>query len=78
MNTIRKEVRDLITVNEKIQSALAMGERLTDDEAVLVRMCAGELLDRVPATDSNAWYGDEGDGQAEQNPTPHLDQSLNN
>ena len=73
-----KRGRDLITVNEKIQSALAMGERLTDDEAVLVRMCAGELLDRVPATDPHTWYGRDGDGHTDQNQTPHPDQSLSN
>jgi hypothetical protein len=31
MNTIRKEVRDLISVNERIQSARAQGLQLTDD-----------------------------------------------
>ncbi|ALA58632.1 hypothetical protein [Nitrospira moscoviensis] len=66
MNNIRKEVRDLISVNEKIQSALSMGERLTDDEAVLIRMCAGELLERVPVSDSDPWYRREGDGKADQ------------
>jgi hypothetical protein len=49
MNTVRKEIRDLITINEKIQSALVNGDRITDDEAMLIRQCAAELLDKVPA-----------------------------
>ena len=49
MNNLRKEVRDLITINEKIQSALLNGDRLSDDEATLIRQCASELLDTVPA-----------------------------
>ena len=44
MNTIRKEVRDLITVNERIQSATAQGLQLTDDEQGLIEMCARELM----------------------------------
>ncbi|HEU4683339.1 MAG TPA: hypothetical protein VFS39_02400 [Nitrospira sp.] len=48
MNPIRKDVRDLITLNEKIQSALMQGESLTHDEATIIRMCAAELLSRVP------------------------------
>ena len=52
MNTIRKDVRDLISVNETIQSALVQGIHLTDDEAVLIRMCASELLEKVPAPNS--------------------------
>ena len=48
MDKIRKDVRELITVNEKIQSALLQGQSLTDDEAAIVRMCATELLSGVP------------------------------
>jgi hypothetical protein len=48
MNNIRKEIRDLITINEKIQSALMHGDRLTDDEATLIRQCASELLEKIP------------------------------
>ena len=48
MNNIRKEVRDLIAINEKIQSAMLQGDRITDDEASIIRMCAAELLDKVP------------------------------
>lgn len=49
MSNLRKEVRDLISINEKIQSALLHGDRLTDDEAVLIRQCASELLENIPA-----------------------------
>ena len=49
MDTIRKDVRDLISVNEKIQSALLQGRALTHDEASIVHMCATELLSSVPA-----------------------------
>ncbi|MEP6959830.1 MAG: hypothetical protein ABI980_13965 [Nitrospirota bacterium] len=44
MNTIRKEVRELISVHEKIQSAMAEGSQLTDDEKGLIEMCANELI----------------------------------
>ncbi len=44
MNGIRKEVLQLISVNEKIQSTLLMGERLQDDEREIVKNCANELL----------------------------------
>ena len=47
MNNMRKEVRELITINEKIQSALIQGECLTDDETELIRMCATELLTSI-------------------------------
>ena len=32
MNNVRKEIRDLISINEKIQSALLSGDHITDDE----------------------------------------------
>jgi hypothetical protein len=54
MSTLRKEVRDLISINEKIQSALLHGDRITDDEAVLIRQCASELLENIPAP-STRW-----------------------
>ena len=54
MNNVRKEVRDLITINEKIQSALLHGDRITDDEAMLIRQCASELLEKIPAP-STTW-----------------------
>ena len=44
LNSIRKEVRDLITINEKIQSALMNGEGMPDEERELIRLCATELL----------------------------------
>jgi hypothetical protein len=45
---LRKEVRDLISVNETIQSALLRGDCITDDEASVIRLCASELLEKVP------------------------------
>lgn len=47
-NGIRKEVRDLISVSERIQSVVAQGELLSRDEAGVVRLCATELLAKVP------------------------------
>jgi hypothetical protein len=47
MMNIRKEVRELITINEKIQSALIQGESLTDDETQLIQICASELLTSI-------------------------------
>ncbi|HEU4683444.1 MAG TPA: hypothetical protein VFS39_02955 [Nitrospira sp.] len=44
MTTIRKDVRELIILNEKIQSALLQGEPLSEDERAIVRLCASELL----------------------------------
>ena len=44
LNSIRKEVRDLITINEKVQSAFAQGEGMTDEETELIGLCATELL----------------------------------
>ena len=49
MNNVRKEIRDLITINEKIQSALLRGDGITVDEATLIRQCASELLEKIPA-----------------------------
>ena len=45
---LRKEVRDLISLNEKLQSALLRGDHITDDEASVIRLCASELLEKVP------------------------------
>ena len=59
MDALRKEVRDLISVNERLQSALAQGERLTDDEAGIIRMCANELLEKSLGNKSEAWFGSE-------------------
>ncbi len=56
MNNVRKEVRELISLNEKIQSALLHGDQITDDEAILIRQCASELLEKVPAP-SRTWAG---------------------
>jgi len=37
---LRKDIRDLISVNEKIQSAIMQGDPITDDEASVIRLCA--------------------------------------
>ena len=58
MNGIRKDVRDLITLNERLQSALTRGEAFTDDEIQLIRTCADELLRTLPAQDENSWMQD--------------------
>ena len=50
MYGIRREVLDLITLNEKVQSVLAQGDALTEDERALIRMCAKELLATVEDT----------------------------
>lgn len=63
MNKVRREIRDLITINEKIQSALLSGDRLTDDEAILIRQCANELLEKVPAPKQRTKTGEFADGQ---------------
>ena len=41
---IRKDIRQLISINERIQSDLAQGGSLTADEAAILRECANELL----------------------------------
>ena len=48
VNGFRKEIRDFISVSERIQSVVARGERLSRDEAGVVRLCATELLKKVP------------------------------
>ena len=53
MKNLRKEVRELISINEKIQSALLHGDRMTDDEATLIRQCASELLEKIPSQSRN-------------------------
>ena len=42
---IRKEILQLISLNEKIHSTLLMGGRLSDDEIQIVKNCAKELLE---------------------------------
>ena len=49
MTTIRKDVRDLISINERIQSSILNDETLTEEEAIIIRMCAVELLSNLPA-----------------------------
>ena len=55
VNNVRKEIRDLITLNEKIQSALLHGDHLTDDEVSLIRQCASELLEKIPEPPSRVF-----------------------
>jgi hypothetical protein len=49
MMDIGRDVLHLIFLSEKIQTAMHLGEPLTPDEAILIRQCAHELLDAVPA-----------------------------
>ena len=42
---IRKEILQLISLNERIQSTLLMGDRLNEDEIQIVKNCAKELLE---------------------------------
>ncbi len=63
MNNVRKEIRDLISINEKIQSALLSGDHITDDEATLIRQCASELLEKIPAPKQWTRTGQVIDGQ---------------
>ena len=58
MDAIRKDVRDLIILNEKIQSALLQGAALTMDEVQIIRMCANELLSSVPDRSSSQGSSD--------------------
>lgn len=53
MYAIRREVLDLITLNERVQSVLAQGDQLTEDETALIRICARELLASVEARREN-------------------------
>jgi hypothetical protein len=64
MNNVRKEIRDLISINEKIQSALLSGDRISADEATLIRQCASELLEKIPAPKQWTRDGQVLDGQA--------------
>ena len=60
MATIRKEVRELISVNEKIHSAMAQGERLTDGEKRLVGICASELIASMSNKQKRRFRDDDG------------------
>jgi hypothetical protein len=55
---LRKDVRDLISVNEKIQSAIMQGDLITDDEASVIRLCASELLEKVPPPQMRARHAE--------------------
>jgi hypothetical protein len=65
MEPLRKDVRDLISVNERLQSALAQGERLTEDEAGIIRMCANELLEKALSCGTEEAWQNRDDGHAE-------------
>ena len=54
MNMVRKEIRDLTFHQRKIQSALLNDDCLTEDETALIRQCASELLEKIPAP-SKTW-----------------------
>lgn len=70
MNGIRKDVRDLIAVNERLQSALAQGEQLTDDEACIIRMCANELLAKTASRPEMRLGNQDGPAGLDQNVFP--------
>jgi hypothetical protein len=53
MNNIRKDVRQLISLNERIQSALLQGESFNSDETILIRQCATELLETMLTPNAN-------------------------
>ena len=44
----RNEIANFIAASEQLQSMLAQGERLSSDEAGVVRFCAVELLEEIP------------------------------
>ncbi|MGC4098633.1 MAG: hypothetical protein QM706_16090 [Nitrospira sp.] len=44
----RKEIANFIAASERLQSMLAQGDRLSSDEAGVVRFCAVELLEKIP------------------------------
>lgn len=54
MNDLRRDVLDLITVTQKIQSAVLNVEDFSDDEVLLIRQCATELLEKLSAP-SDMW-----------------------
>ena len=65
MNNLRKDVRELISLNERLQSALLRGIQITEDEAILIRQCATELLEKIPSSSRTWMAGNRSlDGQA--------------
>jgi hypothetical protein len=60
MEIMRKEVRDLISLNEKIQSAILRGERMTDTEREIIHMCVNELLASINNIDQALPNGHDG------------------
>jgi len=60
MEIMRKEVRELISLNEKIQSALLGGERMTDTERGIIYMCVNELLASINSINQDLPNGHDG------------------
>ncbi len=55
---ISLDVRQLISINEKIHSAVLRGSTLNHDEAEIVVHCAKELLDLAQRTGSRPANGE--------------------
>ena len=52
---IRKEIRDFITISEKIHSLIAQGEKLNEDERSVLQECTSELQELIgPADESTS------------------------
>lgn len=47
-NGFRKEIAEFISVSERVQSVVAQGGQLSRDEVEVVRLCAAELLEKMP------------------------------
>ena len=47
MVTLRQEIRDFITVCERIQYLLAQGDQLSADERGVVEMCGADLVAKL-------------------------------
>jgi len=45
LKNISWDVRQLVSINERIQSAILRGRTLSHDETEIVRQCAAELLE---------------------------------
>jgi hypothetical protein len=51
MKMLRKEVQDLISIYEKIHTALVHGETLNEDEKDFIQICAGQLMASASRTE---------------------------
>ena len=47
MVTLRREIRDFITICERIQTLLANGCHLSADERGIVEMCGADLITKL-------------------------------